>query len=296
MAIQVIIEALASSTEETKTELDQSLVTFGRSKSCHVELEHALVSRRHFIIKFVDESYVLIDEGSSHGTILDGQKLVPHTNYSLSSMHVIEVPGFSIKFLYDGQKPKLERTTVVARKLLDELLQGDVALRDCPILEDSLRTYCFNFTEEKASFTLGTSPQGDFVVDDPLVSKRHASFVRDLHGIRLIPLAGHHVYIDNVLINEPQILTHGSLIKVGSIELIFKDLEGSATDDEDDDFEISAQEIKTALEAPLEPPAEVVKAPIITASKGIFKTLDRVFLVAFVLVVAGASAMFFELI
>lgn len=291
MAIELTIEPLGSS-KPSSHEIDQSLVTFGRSKSCHVELDYPEVSRRHFIIKFVDDGYVLIDEGSSHGTMLDGQKLTPHTPYRLSSVHEINVPGFVIQFVYDGNKPKLERTTVVARKLLDELLQGEALTRDCSVLQDLLGYHAFSFSEDKTSFSLGSSPQGDFVVKDDLVAKRHASFVRDIHGISVIPLPGNDVFIDNILITEPKILTHGVILKVGTTEFVFKDrakIEPPKADESP-----SNQTITPEFSKPM--PTEPQKVTPVVPTRSLMGTLDRVFVVAFFLVVACASAMFFELI
>ena len=71
MTIKIIINSSENSMSQELL-CEQSLITFGRSKSCTVILEHAGVSRRHFIIRFTEGQYVIIDEGSTAGTILDG--------------------------------------------------------------------------------------------------------------------------------------------------------------------------------------------------------------------------------
>lgn len=300
MAIRLDIEALDSRLGEFCEELDQSLITFGRSKSCHIELDHPQVSRRHFIIKFVDNAYILLDEGSSHGTSLDGQQLEPLKSYPVGSKHQIKVPGFLIKLYCDGQKPRLERTTVVARKLLDELLQGEVSMRESPHLEAINGRYLFNFVEERTSFVLGTLSGLDFVVDDEQVSKKHVSFARDINGIRLIPVPEQAVFIDGKSAMEPQILTHGALVRVGSTELVYRD-HSVKEQPEDDSIREEPEKIDGAP-AGL-PPVSTLDPNKITATtqktlgrNPILKVLDRFFLLAFLLVLAGASVMFFELI
>jgi len=118
MAIKLKIKSLRDNTESDLS-FEQSLITFGRSKACHVELASPDVSRRHFLIKYIDGDYVLLDEGSRFGTTLDDQKIRTLTIYPIKSKHLIEVPGFLIEVVCDGMKPRQEKTTVVARKVLD---------------------------------------------------------------------------------------------------------------------------------------------------------------------------------
>jgi pSer/pThr/pTyr-binding forkhead associated (FHA) protein len=287
MAIKLVIKDTSTVTPSVNHELDQSLITFGRSKSCHVELDHPNVSRRHFLIKFIDHEYILMDEGSRHGTILDGQKLEPRVGYPLAHGHLIEVPGFLVSLVSDGKKPKMERTLVVARQLLDELLQDDAKPRACPTLQSKDGQYRFSFVEEKASFVLGTWPEVDFVVASESVYKKHLSFARDINGIRLIPLPGHQVLYNNQAVAEPLILNHGSIIKVGDIELCFK---------EHDHQEIILTDEEPHPEPTLPLPKIEVQAPPQPKKHPDLRAVDRLFLIAFVLVLAGTSVLLFEMI
>jgi len=302
MAIKLVIEALAKEPITTSQyELDQSVITVGRSKSCHIELDCPRISRRHFIIKFDDGRYYLADEGSRHGTIVDGQHLMPEQNFFLQSEHVIEIPGFRITLYSDGQKPRLERTTVVARKLLDELLQDEVDPRECPRLLAKNGQLEFRFVEHKTSFVLGRHPHVDFIVDGEDVALEHVSFVRDINGVLINPLPEHQVLVDGIFITDPQLLNHNSEITVGGTEFIFKlsdDRDGAIDakqprmpilpDDHPGHTDISSEpthEIETALKMP-----EPKVSPLF------LKVLDTFFLMAFFLVVAWASAMFFSLV
>jgi hypothetical protein len=49
------------------------------------------VSRRHAMIKAVDDKYMLIDFNSSNGTWLNGERLVPHKPHDLPSGSVIQL-------------------------------------------------------------------------------------------------------------------------------------------------------------------------------------------------------------
>src|SRR5580704_10479300 len=229
MAIRLDIEDLIKG-GNTSQKIDQSLISFGQSKSCHIELNHPEVGHRHFVIKFIDDGYALIDEGSVYGTSLDGQKLEPQTSYALGLEHRIDIPGFIIKIHGDGQQPRLEQTRMIAANLLGKSLQDKSTLHKSPYLRSNNGHYIFNFVDEKTSFVLGTDILVDFVLDGSGVHKKHVSFVRDINGIRLIPIVGHAVYIDGSRVNEAQILAHGSLITIGETEFVYHEHEDNNDD------------------------------------------------------------------
>lgn len=290
MAIKLVISALDNQVSEF--EFDQSLITVGRSKSCHVELDSPEVSRRHFIIKYSDDKYFIVDEGSRHGTILDAKPLERYIMYPLATKHSIEVPGFLIKLFSDEERPKLERTTVVARELLDELLQDELSPRECPTLSSQDGRYRFLFVDEKTSFVLGRLSQLDFVMKEEGVASEHVSFVRDINGIRLIPLPGHDVLIDGVLVTEPQILTHNAIISFSGIDFVFR---VTNTQDAANASVELKQEAQTKI---LDDAREHVlrKQEHAPKKRSLLAVLDRFFLLAFLLAIAGVSMVFFELI
>lgn len=125
MSISINITDLESKEKKSEQIVDQTLITFGRSKSCHIELPNPEISRRHFILRFDNGAYHLTDESSSYGTKLDGKELKRQISYTLDKNHVVEVPGMSVELKWDGNPPKIDHTTVVARNLLDELLQEE---------------------------------------------------------------------------------------------------------------------------------------------------------------------------
>jgi hypothetical protein len=236
----------------------------------------------------VGNNYIITDEGSRHGTKLDGEALLPMELRVIEEEHVIEVPGFVINLMCDGQRPKLERTTVVARQLLDELLQNGIYPQDCPSLLSKDGKYHFEFYEDKTSFVLGRLSQVDFVVKEEAVMNEHLSFVRDINGIRLNPLPGCEVFIDGIKAIEPQILSHGSVIAFGKTEFIFKKIK----DDKDIkafDSDISGGQQDAAFStASPSMPSESQEIVINKRPKWI-TIFDRIFLLAFLLVSAGAS-------
>jgi pSer/pThr/pTyr-binding forkhead associated (FHA) protein len=65
------------------------------------------VSRLHATIKIVDHGVVVTDSGSSNGTRVNGQKIVPHIDYPLNHGDVIALGKFKIQILLNkkGKNP-----------------------------------------------------------------------------------------------------------------------------------------------------------------------------------------------
>jgi pSer/pThr/pTyr-binding forkhead associated (FHA) protein len=223
MALKLIIQSEdGSSPQELLCE--QSLITFGRSKSCTVNLEQADVSRRHFIIRFTEDNYVLVDEGSTAGTILDGIQLDPKNCYELGRMHEISVPGFSIKLWSDQKAPRQERTTVMARKLMGKILDDANDADNLPRLIQFEKDTIFYFHNDKVSFVLGTLNNLDFIVDSEChIAKEHVSFFRDISGVRIIPIIGAPTWLNDKEISDPEILNHNDRIRLGTALFVYQE-------------------------------------------------------------------------
>lgn len=58
------------------------------------------VSRRHAMIKAVDDKYVLIDFNSSNGTWLNGERLLPDKPHDLTSGSVIQLGRLKLVVVY----------------------------------------------------------------------------------------------------------------------------------------------------------------------------------------------------
>ncbi len=289
MAIKIVIELTDDPNNTITHELDQSLITFGRSKSCHIELDHPEISRRHFIIKFEDNGYSLFDQNSRHGTVVDGNKVEPEKAHLLGKEHAIEVPGFIIKLWCDGEKPRLERTTVVARQLLDDLLQGEIRPRDVPRLCSQDGRYVFKFADDKTTFVLGSHINADFVVTDDGVTKKHVSFIRDIFGIRVMPTAGSVVLFDNVPLMDAQMLMPKTVIKIGPLNFVYADSDTPEPVVDRAPSKIDQTPISREIKA-----SECVPAPK-REQKSVLQTLDRMFVFGVVAVCIGAAAVMFSL-
>eukprot|EP00959_Pyramimonas_sp_CCMP1952_P027478 577563-Pyramimonas_sp.AAC.1 len=87
---------------------DKSYYVFGRTKeSCDVVLDHGSASRMHAaIVHHENGRLYIIDLGATHGTTVDGKKLVTHKPVQL-------IDGSKIKF---GHIAKTYRTSIGSKK------------------------------------------------------------------------------------------------------------------------------------------------------------------------------------
>ena len=285
MAIKIILEPHDDPSNEMTHDLDQSLITVGRSKSCHIELDHPEISRRHFIVKYEGSRYVLFDQHSRHGTSVNGEKLEPGKPYLLGLEQIIEVPGYFIRLLCDGERPRLERTTVVARELLDDLLQGDICPREVPSLRSIDERFHFKFTEEKTTFMFGSAAHADFIVSDDGIAKSHVSFIRDIFGICVIPTPGNEVMIDGVPLSEGQLLLPKSVLKIGELDFIYVD---SDVHDKPLIGKASLPAVVVEEKKAENLPPQLITSPLRKFPKSTIRALDRMFVLGFVAACVGA--------
>ena len=106
----------------------------------------------------------------------------------LGLSHEIIVPGFILSLQNDKKPPRQERTTVMARKLMDKIFDDTHDTDHLPRLVNSSKKRFFIFTTTKPLLCWALSAHSDFVVDDDdHFAKEHVSFVRDISGLQRYP-------------------------------------------------------------------------------------------------------------
>uniref|UniRef100_A0A915KW83 FHA domain-containing protein n=1 Tax=Romanomermis culicivorax TaxID=13658 RepID=A0A915KW83_ROMCU len=89
---------------------------FGRQKECDIQLEHPSISRYHAILQYRqlgdrkrDEvGWYLYDMGSTHGTVMNKQKVPPHMHIRAKVGYVMKFGGSSRLFVLQGPDEDVE--------------------------------------------------------------------------------------------------------------------------------------------------------------------------------------------
>lgn len=221
MAITLTIESLGNGEISLPDKLELPFISVGRSKSSTKILLHQGISRHHFFIKYEQGNYYLVDENSLHGTHIDGVLLKKGEEFKLQSEHLIEIPGYRISLFNDYQKPTLEHTQTLARRFLDKSMSEAID-EIAPRLVTLDRKYSYILDTKKTTFSLGCSLSNDFVISSPSIHKNHITLTRDINGINIIPAEGKQVSVNGKLIESMTTLSHGDLIALNQLELVFQ--------------------------------------------------------------------------
>jgi predicted component of type VI protein secretion system len=82
-------EGASTGEDHVKLSFDGTRITLGRSASCDVRLPDASVSGRHASVRAGSSGYVIVDEGSTNGTRLNGEKLSAQAPRALKTGDVL---------------------------------------------------------------------------------------------------------------------------------------------------------------------------------------------------------------
>ena len=80
----------------------QKATTIGRGRQCDLVLENSYVSRRHAKIEQTDGGFILVDEGATNGTFVNGQRV--HGVHPLSPGDEITIGEIPISFLEEASE------------------------------------------------------------------------------------------------------------------------------------------------------------------------------------------------
>lgn len=58
--------------------LVEKYVTVGRTPANHIRITDGAASRKHLMIKAVNDSFTLVDLGSANGTVVNGERVQSH--------------------------------------------------------------------------------------------------------------------------------------------------------------------------------------------------------------------------
>lgn len=188
-------------------------VLIGRSHTCSLQVGDASVSSRHAKVYWKGGALYLEDAGSRNGVYADGKRIEKAVRVEKDCFYAIG--GCRLKFEFNAGravrgKPTLERVA---------------GAKDGKKIE----TIASKRTDEKGNFVygLGLSPTNELKLNDPLVSRQHATIRVNAAGECWIEdegsVNGTYVNKEKLSVRKPRLLKTGDRISIAYFEFLYRD-------------------------------------------------------------------------
>lgn len=244
--------------------LDAPRIVIGRSRSSDVRLPDPSVSGRHATIRQRGAEYLLLDEGSTNGTFLDGRRLSPGSPVLLGRKTAVRVGRVWMDISLEQAVPSnnpAKLTRDIALGLIAGAFEatGNPCAPQLVVRSGPASGARLALTELKRVYSIGRGHEVDLDLMDDDVSRRHLEITRrgadvlvrdagsknggSLDGVALLP-------------RKPVTMQAGQLLRVGHTELELVDpLSETLKELEAEPDEVMAEEEHATSHAPAQPVA-----------------------------------------
>lgn len=206
---------------------DRSQILLGRRGGVDVLLPHAAVSLVHARIERRGQGYLIVDDGSTNGTVVNGARLLPGEARALARGDRIAIGEFVLAVDDAASEEDFpgESSISIARRMVAEVL-GVLGPGDrhptLTVLADGGGLLALG--EVGRRYLIGSAPHCDLVLDDPTVSSEHAAIRRDYRGVTVSDLgSAYGLYVNDQFVAEERALRESDLLAVGRTRLRFSD-------------------------------------------------------------------------
>ena len=167
--------------------LDGDVITLGRDESCNVVLAQQAVSRNHARISRDGTLFLVEDLGSAYGTTVNGAKLPKGEKRLLRNGDTICIGQFDVVFDrvadVSGEEGAPAKTMFVSRKVVKDVMKGLTAGEQpyFRVMNGPREGHRIELGDAQ-EYVFGRDDTADIVLNDDLVSRRHAKLRRDWSG------------------------------------------------------------------------------------------------------------------
>ncbi len=207
--------------------LTEDTITIGRDDGCDVVLAQSAVSRNHARIVRDDTLFFVEDLGSSFGTLLNGAKLKKNEKQLLSNGDTIAIAQFDVVFdrVADVTESNAGNTMFVSRNLVKDVMKGLGTSGEQPYfrLMNGPREGQRIEMGDAQEYVFGRDDTADIVLNDDLVSRRHARVRRDWSGTHVEDLDSRNGIKVNKKRAKKVTLKDRDEVEIGGVKLLFLD-------------------------------------------------------------------------
>ena len=168
--------------------LEEDEILLGRDQKCQVVLAQQAVSRSHARISRDGTLFFVEDLGSAYGTAINGQKLPKGEKRLLRNGDTIAIAQFDVTFdrvaAVAAGEEESGKTMFVSRNLVKDVMKGLAAGGEQPyfrVMNGPTEGQRIEIGDAQ-EYTFGRDDSADIVLQDDLVSRRHAKVRRDWSG------------------------------------------------------------------------------------------------------------------
>jgi pSer/pThr/pTyr-binding forkhead associated (FHA) protein len=220
---------VAGPTEERAIELadDTNEVRIGRRPDLELPLPYPALSGLHARLVRIDDRWQIEDLGSTNGTRVDGERLVPRQPRPIAPGAQIKVG--QITLVFDGTVGAIagaERTATIARRLVSDLFSAssDMATPSLSVVGGVPARPPLRLDATDRRYVAGRGETCDLQLASEEISREHVEIFRLWDGVVVNDLGSKNgVRVNEVLILERRRLRDGDLIQIGPATLRLSD-------------------------------------------------------------------------
>ncbi len=237
--LTAVIDGEGQSPRALTFESNARSVVIGRDATADFQLPLPTISRHHARILASDNTYMLEDLGSTHGTQVNGRVVPSGEKTVLHSGDVIGLTRAQITCAIESDKvasaDPFEGTEAVAARAVQGILGrlGD-AKQTAPYLRALNGTMSgtrYPLQSPLTQWTVGRSTECECMLDDVNVSRRHALLKKEWSGFVVEDLGSKNgVLVNDVRIRKRRRLSNEDELTIGPVRLVFIDPDADLLD------------------------------------------------------------------
>ncbi|MDD9944031.1 MAG: FHA domain-containing protein [Myxococcales bacterium] len=215
--------------EEIAYPFDQDRVVIGRGRSADVRMPHRTVSELHATLERDGSLYRVVDQGSTNGTLVGTEQLVPHRGRTLSDGDEVHMGVYTLSFhtgVLVTAPLSAEHTAELARRLVRQSMQPGQEGGRPPrlvVIAGNPPGVHVEIPVPPVRLLIGRGEHCQLVLEDKDVSREHAEITRDLEGVKVRDLASKNGLIVNAVQRKEARLQDGDELTLGECTVLFEE-------------------------------------------------------------------------
>ena len=274
--LTAVIDLEAEGRRALTFESSSKSFVIGRDAKADFQIPLTTISRAHARIVETDNVYVFEDLGSTHGSLINGQKLDKGEKKVLRDGDLIELTKAKITCNINIEQVIEHDSGENTRMIADRAVQGilgrlgddDDSSPFVRILSGPDEGQRLTLSGGLSQWTLGRSKDSHLVLNDSNISRKHAIIERGRNGFLIQDLGSKNgIQINGKRYRKPRLLKDQDEIGIGPMKLLFidPDAELMAALQGVPGFEVAGPEVEEMEEdpsvvgAPLDPSADLAE-------------------------------------